>query len=330
MASEVLIKTDRIAEAKNVVSQLKQQTEELRGRVNSIKGALEWKVASKEAIDDNLKSICDELDKQIQFMDNASSLCTLVVNSTDETTNALIASISKILLTIVGIAAVVGQALNSFKQIITSGNGATGTDISGTGSQSTTPVPINTTVSGPTKQYVSGSDTPKNKDYSNYKVVNAYDSSVVYSQTDPAWNDPKMNNLGCKICSEAMLYNMKHPDNKVSPYDCRSGNSYACSNQHSVPVSGSNTYDEQSQRNIIAQYVSEGEPIMVRFSNGMHKEIGHSTVVVGIRDGADLNNVSEDDLLMINPSSGKVETIGEYTRRSGRNLDAGWCVQKAK
>ncbi len=328
MASEVRILTNNILEAKALASQLRQQNEELRARVNGVKAGLEWKVASREAIDDNLHSICDELDQQIQFMENAVSLCTTAVNNTDDTNNNLIASISRLILSIIGIGAVAGGALGHMLQVVSSGNGMLGQLLTNTGTQSTTPVAINTsTESGPTKPYQTSSVSYNGNDYSGYRTVGTYNPDAVLNQKDPRWinqmKDSKGRNAGCVCTSEAIIHNLKHPDKQISPLDCLSDNPPDCANRYSVAVKGSKTYDPQATRNIIAQTINSGEPTMVRINN-------HTVVGIGIKEGADPNNITNNDILCIDPADGKVKTVAESITCLGRkDIDASWSIRTA-
>ncbi len=332
MASLVLINTDKILEARNEAANLKAQTEELRGRLTALKSSLEWKVASREAIDDNLKAICDELTNQIEFMENATKLCSLVETKTNETNNSLIQAISKILLSIVGIASVIGTVIHN---IFHSGNGSNGNNILNVNDQSTNTVPItNTTVPvSNTKQYQNSPVNYGKSDFSDFKTVNSYDPSMVIGQKDPRWDsvfrDENNKNVGCTCTAGTILHNMKHPDNILTPPDCKNSKKGLNWNDYMIKDESTKGMSPQQQRSKIGEYITNGEPTMVRI-NGSYG--GHNLVCIGLRDGADPTNLSNADILCIDPADGKVKTLQQGIKyiKGSTEIDTSWALATAK
>ncbi|MCR5011627.1 MAG: hypothetical protein K6A72_04740 [Lachnospiraceae bacterium] len=337
MGAEILIKTENILEAREAIVSLKQQNDELRARVGKLKSSLEWQVGAKEGINDNLAAIEGYLEKQSSFLENASNLCNSVVSSTEETSNALIAAISALVLSIIGISSVVTSIIinaNNWVHNITSPDGNITTTITNTGTDSTDSsiVPIvGPNPSAGTKGYVNSSVNYKGKDYSNYNVVGAYDASQVLNQKDPQWvqqfkflgDDGKYHNGGCVVSSEAMVYNMKHPDSPISPTQCGKNGGPSCTNDYSNEMPGSAKASVDGKRDMIYDSIMNGEPCMVRTTayGG-----GHTVVAVGIKDGAVKGSLTNDDILIIDPADGKVKTIKDM----GGDVKSGTKLWTAK
>ena len=343
MEAEILIKTENILEAREAITSLKQQNDELKARVAKLKSSLDWQVGAKEGINDNLAAIEGYLEKQSSFLENASNLCNSVVSSTEETSNALIAAISALMLSIIGISSVAANAINRWRDgFITSPDGNVTTTITNTNTDSTTTYVLPNVQDGSTvKNYTNSSVNYKEKDYSNYNVVGAYDESQVLNQKDPRWQEAlywknsdgtnKLNskgqpiNAGCVCTAEAMTYNMKHPESSVSPLDCKKeGNTAACSNQHSIAVPDSKGASVETQRDMIYTNISNGEATMVRLTKG------HTVTAVGVRDGASQGSLSNDDILVVDPADGKVKTLSEACGGNKYDIDPSWSLRTAK
>ncbi|MCR5011623.1 MAG: septum formation initiator family protein [Lachnospiraceae bacterium] len=351
MGEKILIRTEQILEAREEIKSLKQRNDELKARIEKLKSSLEWQVGAKEGINDNLSSICAYLEKQSNFLENATALCGSVVSSTEETNNTLIAAISALMLSILGISVVTaGKYL-----IVTDPNGNVTVSIINTGTESTdvNVIPDNEQASD-TKQYVNGAVNYKGHDYSNYKVASCYDESKVLSQTDKKWKsdlyirnkdgslytDPDSKkcpvNGGCCVTSEAMAYNMKHPDAAVTPLQCNNGtgeephrgNSFAyfTGEYYSNEVPGSKGVSAAEQRKMIYTNISNNEPTLVR------TDWGHTVTAIGIREGADPNNLTNADILVMDPSGGKVKTLQEacYHNSKQYDINTNWALYTPK
>ena len=64
-------------------------------------------------------------------------------------------------------------------------------------------------------------------------------------------------------------------------------------------------------REIFNQVVNNNNPVMVRMQ-------GHSVTVIGIRNGKAADTLTIDDVLVVDPATGKVCTFREACRRDGR------------
>ena len=345
MNNRVLIRTEQILEAREQISSLKQQNDELKARIERLKSSLEWQVGAKEGINDNLSSISAYLDKQSSFLENATTLCNSVVSTTDETSNSLIAAISALMLSIIGISVVTSGNY----RIITDPNGNVTVSVINTGTESTdvSVIPSTNQASGNTKSYPNPSSVNyKGQDYSDFKVAACYDESKVMNQHDPRWagekddklwytttkedgtveivknSDGSYKNGGCSLTSEAMIHNMKHPEDNCVPTDftspggkkptgsSQSSPSYCNHNKNCNTIPGSGSGNAEVQRKLIAESVNNGEPVIVRLNN-------HDVVAIGIREGAD--PITNNDILVIDPSDGKVKTIVECKREMVTN-----------
>ena len=341
MGAEILIKTENILEAREAIVSLKQQNDELKARVERLKSSLDWQVGAKEGINDNLAAIEGYLEKQSSFLENATNLCNSVVSSTEETNNALIAAISALFLSIIGITSVVIKTISHWNNgfgISPDGNVTTTVTNTGTDSITTYVLPKlqdNSTV----KKYIKSGVNYKGKDYSNYNVVGAYDESFVLNQKDPRWKEAlywrnsdgsikyKDNgqpiNAGCVVTSEAMIHNMKHPDSTVVPTDCGQNGHAGCTYSYSNEMPGSANAPVETKRDMIYDSVVNGEPCMVRTTayGG-----GHTVVAVGVREGAVKGSLTNEDILIIDPSDGKVKTLKDM----GGDIKCGTKLWTAK
>ena len=68
--------------------------------------------------------------------------------------------------------------------------------------------------------------------------------------------------------------------------------------------------DAQVKRNVCGQMAANGIPSALRLGD-KRESIGHTVVVVGVKKNADLNNVSDDDLLIIDPDGGEIKVLKE-------------------
>ncbi len=358
MASEVLIETNKLLEIKQQISNLKRQNEELKARVDKLKGSLEWKVAAKEGINSNLETIASQLTKQGLFLENAENVCNYAANNTEETNTLLIGGVSAIILAILGLGTVIGNLFKYFQNnnstVIKNKDGNITSTVVNTGSGSTDAVPIvaPTPVTENTKSYQNSSLNYKGNDYSNYKVASSFDQSQVLSQVDPRWKEDlymrnkdgslaSVNgkcpvNAGCCVTAEAMAYNMKHPNDPKTPLECNNGtgekpnrgNSFAyfTGDYYSNKVSGSKGASASTQRNMIYQNINNNEPTLVRVG------WGHTVTAVGIREGADPNNLTNADILVADPSGGKIKTLEEACKHNGKQheIDTSWALYTPK
>ena len=196
---------------------------------------------------------------------------------------------------------------------------------------------------GTTKPYPGpASINYKGNDYSNYKVVSGFDAKYVYKQGDYTmynkqnadgstyynkYGRPK--NEGCTETAEAMAYSMKYPDKAFTPDKLYAGHkangdgtqssktehesSEILVDGHLKKMNGENAPTMASKRQKIYTTVNSGTPVVVRLGTDNYEANapGHDVVAIGIREGADVNNLMDNDILCADPANGKVRTLAE-------------------
>lgn len=150
-----------------------------------------------------------------------------------------------------------------------------------------------------------------------FTVVKGLNQKYCYNQNDydKFWSSKYNDNVGCTATSEAIAYSIYH-DEAVSPNDMGWTSGGATWN-HSKIIEGTKNNSASETYQTIYEYVNEGIPVMFRVRNPQKRNYGHHLTAVGIRDGADPNNLGPQDLLIVDPYKGKIETLADYTQQSG-------------
>jgi hypothetical protein len=136
-----------------------------------------------------------------------------------------------------------------------------------------------------------------NPDYyynqNNYSIIN--DHSAVSGGT----------NIACPATAEAIAYSIYHNE-RVTPNDYDSWNSNGATWANSNPVG----FDGMNQLRIAYDNITQGRPVLLRVETEKGKD-GHSVVAVGIIPGADPNNLTASDILIIDPWGGKLICLAD-------------------
>lgn len=153
------------------------------------------------------------------------------------------------------------------------------------------------------KPYTYTSVSYNGNDYSDYYVLKNFSEKACYNMN----NYSALKTSGCTAVADAAAYTAQ-TGIVVNPLnDWKSGVGCKwiwCS--VSQP-----TWTVSQQLSQIYTNIINGKATIVRFDNDV--SIGHSVAVVGIRKGVDKNNLTESDLLLIDPSRGKVMNGSEVT-----------------
>lgn len=203
------------------------------------------------------------------------------------------------------------------------------------GSDSENTVSNEDTVSLPeTENEVSNEyDNLKNYSYGNqnYFVLQGLDQKYCYNQNDYErfWSNTYNDNVGCTATAEAIAYSIFHNE-EVSPNEMGWGSNGAKWN-HSKIIEGTKDCSAAETYKTIYDNVKNGTPVMFRVRNAEKRNYGHHLTAVGIRDGADPDNLGPTDILVVDPEKGKIESLADYTKGSyNKNTiidDDGWSLR---
>lgn len=140
--------------------------------------------------------------------------------------------------------------------------------------------------------------------------------SYVYYQYDKKYNGRM--NVACSLCAQAVCMSIinKKPITPESLMD--SGNGYWGSGGCNWKGNKGNTYGD-GYKNIVDSIVTDGRPCVIELYNGSGSGYPtHYVAAVGIRDGADYNNLTTNDILCVDSATGKVSTLAECEKAQGR------------
>lgn len=216
------------------------------------------------------------------------------------------------------------QIINGWKQ----NTGATTVPTSSSGSE-TNPGGATPSVDVPKPEVVNTANEnlkpyQGNDKYSGYNMVNSFDAKYLLAQRSYDIYNSKGKNVGCMACGVAMMQYMKtgkYLDPK-NPKVWDDKNKQTLHNYiQSVPNSSKRTVDDQLK--ILYSKVNEGNPVMICLSKSNNLKSTHNVVVVGIRQGADINNLKKSDFLVADPNGGVVRTIEEAETKCGKIMRNG-------
>ena len=110
------------------------------------------------------------------------------------------------------------------------------------------------------------------------------------------------------------------------------GCTYRTSDGKSIIKKGDTHSTAQEKRNTVGKMASNGIPAAIRLG-GSSSSKGHTIAVVGIKKNANLNAVTDDDLLIIDPASAKIMVLSElknsgywYNGINGLEKDNSWSI----
>lgn len=163
--------------------------------------------------------------------------------------------------------------------------------------------------SAPIKVYEGSSKDYTPGAYSDYNVIKGFDEQYVVKQST---------NVNCTSTADAMAGSFVKgkyidPNKGWIP-----GTGTTWPQTKEIP--GSKSYTCAQQYAEIYNQVSNGNPVIIRVRRSSVDE-GHSMVAIGLKNGADPNNLTPADILVADPQNGKVRTLAEYeSSNNGRKL----------
>lgn len=157
-----------------------------------------------------------------------------------------------------------------------------------------------------------------------YSVVPHLKSDYFFNQKDyPRFNNRRGWNVGCTATAMAMAYSISH-DSTLSPNDV-SWSSYGTSWEYATQFVDGNrrysaySYTQAQALQAIYRCVNSGKPMILGVTGA---GCDHVVVAVGYRSGADYNNLSLSDILIIDPNGGYARQLSDYT-----GIDTGWSLR---
>lgn len=209
------------------------------------------------------------------------------------------------------------------KPVATTNINNTGVNQNSTSSSNSGNVQPDSSNSGSSYVVNSGTMTYKGTQYSTVPNLN---EDYFYNQNNYGkFEKSDGSNVGCTATAEAIAYSIYHDEN-VTP-DQVGWSSKGATWTHSQIIDGSKYMNASQRYAVMYENLSNGTPVLVRLP-------GHHVTAVGIRDGADISNLGPADFLIINPYTGKLDTIAEYGNRHGFGANVldtnGWSLRIPK
>lgn len=161
-------------------------------------------------------------------------------------------------------------------------------------------------------------------DSKTFNVVPNFKSEYFFNQNDYSrFVNNHNKNRGCTATAMCIAYSIYH-DTTLSPNDvkwCSAGTSweYCTRYEENGYVYKGYTYTQNEALKCAYNCISSGKPMIIGV-NGAGSD--HVITAVGIREGADFDNLSLSDILIIDPNGGDINTLAKYN-----SIDTGWGLR---
>lgn len=185
------------------------------------------------------------------------------------------------------------------------------------------PQPDLPVVSGALKNYQpnAAADYKKN-DYSGFLVLKNFKPEYLYCQYDyKRFVNSSGRNVGCTATADAMLASI-YMDKPFSPNDEGWIPGVGATWTNSDVAGGSKKYSVKEQCAATYDYLQEGKPVLIRV-------IGHSVTAIGVRGGVSREMLQPSDILIADPTDGKVKCADEMGYRVMTDAN-GWGLRIPK
>lgn len=160
------------------------------------------------------------------------------------------------------------------------------------------------------RQYENTGYNYQGNDYSDFSVLNGFDPDICCIKQGNI-NHPANGKL-CVSVAQMVLHKIKTGET-TDPTSTWGPNGTEYPANYTRTIEDMAVYQDQPSilREIFKQVVNNNNPVMARMQ-------GHSVTVIGIRNGKTADTLTIDDVLVVDPASGKVCTFREACRYSGR------------
>lgn len=161
------------------------------------------------------------------------------------------------------------------------------------------------------RQYENTGYNYQGNDYSDFSVLNGFDPDICCIKQGNI-NHPAKGKL-CVSVAQMVLHKIKTGET-TDPRSTWGPNGTEYPANYTRTIEDLAVYQDQPSilREIFKQVVNNNNPVMARMQ-------GHSVTVIGIRNGKTADTLTIDDVLVVDPASGKVCTFREACRYSGRD-----------
>jgi len=152
-----------------------------------------------------------------------------------------------------------------------------------------------------------------------YYAVKGYKPEYQYKQTDYSKFVIDGKNVGCTATAEAIAVSM-YREKELLPSAMRWSNTSYAGWGHSVAIKGSDSYSVARRLSELYSQITKGVPVIFRVTN-------HSITVVGLRVGADKENLKTSDFLIVDAWNGKLQNLSSYLSSSGKSISTTWSMR---
>ena len=182
-----------------------------------------------------------------------------------------------------------------------------------------------TVTSGNTENAPAGSGNikPYTHNDRSYAVVQCYSNEYLQKQR-------KNNN--CTTTSEAIANSMKY-DRRIDQSEMDGdSNSWATWSRSNV-LSETKYFTAEERMQKAYELIRSGEPVIFTVIKPNNPDNGHTVVIIGVREGADFNNLQPSDFLVADPITGGLRTLDVTMRNNGYVIPGNigcWSLKTAK
>lgn len=161
-----------------------------------------------------------------------------------------------------------------------------------------------------------------NGNYADYSIVGGMKPEYCYNQSNTEEYGSWFNRNGCLACADACAASIMGKG-VLNPEKEWTG-----AGKYTTRI-GLNTKDDSYNwtperiREMAYQELTQGKPVVIGVQSGTSDAGGHSVVVVGLRNGADPNHLTDADFLIMDPGDGKIKALSE--RKKVGNSDT--CIK---
>lgn len=163
------------------------------------------------------------------------------------------------------------------------------------------------------RQYENTGYNYQGNDYSDFSVLNGFDPDICCIKQGNI-NHPANGKL-CVSVAQMVLHKIKTGNTTDPTSTWRGGQTQY---DYSQKIGDPAVYKDQPSilREIYNQIINNKNPVMVRMARSGDTDNGHTVTVIGIRSGRTGDNLTIDDLLVMDPATGKVCTFREACKAS--------------
>lgn len=163
------------------------------------------------------------------------------------------------------------------------------------------------------RQYENTGYNYQGNDYSDFSVLNGFDPDICCIKQGNI--NHTANGKLCVSVAQMVLHKIKTGNTTDPTSTWRGGQTQY---DYSQKIGDPTVYKDQPSilREIYNQIINNKNPVMVRMTNGGDSNNGHTVTVIGIRSGRTGDNLTIDDLLVMDPATGMVCTFREACKAS--------------